>query len=370
MKKNARGITRSGFTLVELLVVIAIIGILVGLLLPAVQAAREAARRMQCQNNIRQLGLATHNFESAYKRFPPGLLVRGLSSGMITQAALAAEWNQHSGIGHIVHLLPFMEQSAIYNGISEASSLDPDVDGVGAASGSLRQLKNRYWWNTDSWDFVHYKLPTLLCPSDYAELADERSLLTVYSRTTAADALPRFGYYSESTSFASWHTTVGKTNYLGCGGRNGKVGSRATDPITTLDKPADALTGIFYVRSKTKFGHITDGTSNTFLFGEVTGAFRQAPKRTGRWMSFWFVSNGPMYTRYMIPINIDPDNETWGFLARTELPGALKYSSLHTGTINFCMGDVSTKSVSVNLDQRMWLTIAGMSDGEADQLPE
>lgn len=118
---------RTGFTLVELLVVIAIIGILVGLLLPAVQAAREAARRMQCQNNIRQLGLAAHNFESAYKRFPPGLLfpTPPRSAGLD-----GANWDKHSGIGHIVHLLPFMEQNAIYQGISQASSLDPDQTGV------------------------------------------------------------------------------------------------------------------------------------------------------------------------------------------------------------------------------------------------
>ncbi|MCA9159725.1 MAG: DUF1559 domain-containing protein, partial [Planctomycetales bacterium] len=137
---------RVGFTLVELLVVIAIIGILVGLLLPAVQAAREAARRMQCSNNIRQLALATHNFESAYKRFPPGLLVK--KKGMQDQPPLAEEWDKHSGIGHLVHLMPYMEQSAIYQNISTASNLDVGSDGNGAASGSQQQLKNLYWWNT------------------------------------------------------------------------------------------------------------------------------------------------------------------------------------------------------------------------------
>ncbi len=91
---------RVAFTLVELLVVIAIIGILVGLLLPAVQAAREAARRMQCSNNLKQLGLAMHNYESTFKRFPSGNMVGPSFS-----------------VGLSVHarLLPYMEQAAMYN---------------------------------------------------------------------------------------------------------------------------------------------------------------------------------------------------------------------------------------------------------------
>ncbi|MFY7968320.1 MAG: type II secretion system protein, partial [Pirellulaceae bacterium] len=90
---------RRAFTLVELLVVIAIIGILVGLLLPAVQSAREAARRMSCQNNLKQLGLAALNFESSYKRFPPGFLGTNLNRATGAPEVPFMDWANDSGIG-------------------------------------------------------------------------------------------------------------------------------------------------------------------------------------------------------------------------------------------------------------------------------
>ncbi len=99
---------RAGFTLVELLVVIAIIGILVGLLLPAVQAAREAARRMSCSNNLKQMGLALHNYESAYKRLPPGLMGSPINGNTLDD----------DGFGWMVAILPFMEQQNLYNQIN------------------------------------------------------------------------------------------------------------------------------------------------------------------------------------------------------------------------------------------------------------
>ncbi|HUP79442.1 MAG TPA: DUF1559 domain-containing protein [Pirellula sp.] len=360
-----------GFTLVELLVVIAIIGILVGLLLPAVQAAREAARRMQCSNNIKQLGLASHNFESSFKRFPPGLLVPTAAQAPGVAPLSGAHFGVHSGIGHLVFLLPYLEQSTIYNNISTYSNLNPDTDGIRAVAGSQQQLMNQYWWDTDSWDHVHYKIPSLLCPSDNSDAGTERSILLVYAQTAAATSLPGFGYYSESTDNAAWHKTVGKTNYLGCGGRNGITGSTAASATTTDSLPADSLAGIFSQRSKTKFGSIADGTSNTILFGEVTGAFRQSKNRTGRWMSFWFPSNGPMYTRYMVPVPTqDPDDTTWGFLNSVQYPGALKYSSMHTGVINTCLGDGSVRALTTGMESRLWLTLGGMGDGRSDSAPE
>lgn len=373
MKNQMRVKTRAGFTLVELLVVIAIIGILVGLLLPAVQAAREAARRMQCQNNIRQLGLAAHNFESAYKRFPPG----GQFPKRPVRAYLSGSyWNKHSGVGHLVYLLPFMEQTALYQPIEQAVNLNPDQDGNGAVSGSQQDLKNRYWWNTAMWSNVHYSLGTFKCPSDAGvDTASETSILTTYAYkpSGSANQFPRHGFYSVGPRNAGFHLTVMKTNYLGCGGRSGFTGSTSVssaNPSTTAGLTCDALSGIFTNRSKNGFGHIPDGTSNTFFFGEVTGWFRNAPNRSGRRASFWLPSNGPMFTRYMIPINIDPLHPTWGGLSATPLPAPIKYNSRHTGIINFCFGDGSTRGVSMNLASDLWLTLGGCADGAVVETPE
>src|SRR5207253_4315312 len=108
-----RGSKRSGFTLIELLVVIAIIGVLIGLLLPAVQKVREAANRASCQNNLHQIALASHNYQSAFKKFPPGTNVSPNSSG-------GAVWAPpYSGpyTGSLAYLLPYMEADNVYQQI-------------------------------------------------------------------------------------------------------------------------------------------------------------------------------------------------------------------------------------------------------------
>src|SRR5262245_39748562 len=105
---------RPAFTLVELLVVIAIIGVLVALLLPAVQSAREAARRMQCQSNLKQVGIALHNYEQTHRKFPPGIVQQGADPQWVTGGTAANTVNDDESWAWGAFLLPYIEQNQLY----------------------------------------------------------------------------------------------------------------------------------------------------------------------------------------------------------------------------------------------------------------
>jgi hypothetical protein len=176
-----------------------------------------------------------------------------------------------------------------------------------------------------------------------------------------------FGFYGTTTNNDAYHTTIGKTNYLGNGGRSGKSGVMAistANPSSTAGVPIDSLCGPFFQRSKTRMAAFMDGTSNTFLFGEVTGLFSVPASRTGRTRAFWFVSNGPMYTRFMLPVPsqvvTDP---TWGWLNAANLPGPVRFSSMHTGIVNMTHSDGSVRSTAVTMDPMNWFRLGGMADG-------
>ena len=373
---------RPGFTLVELLVVIAIIGILVGLLLPAVQSAREAARRMTCSKNVREIGLATLNFESAFKRLPPGVMTP-VRSPLMPSAPLGIEWNQHNGIGHLVQILPYLELRQLSQVFEAEMNLNPDTDGVGATSGSDRQLRNVYWWNNDygvspparpsAWTTAQNNIPIFLCPSDIADQGLEYSILFQFAYTGATTALPGHTYYYESSAFADWHRTVGKTNYLGCAGRSGKTGSQALDPaapaganLGAVGITSDDLIGWCQVRSKTRLRDVTDGTSNTFFFGEVTGTWRKPRTNTSRQFSFWWVSNAGMITRFMIP---NPTSTT-EWLQATQYGEGRKFHSLHGSGLHMSRLDNSVAIVPFSLEGRLWFIMGGMRDGQIGTIEE
>lgn len=211
------------FTLVELLVVIAIIGILVALLLPAVQAARESARRMQCTNNLRQFGLAHLNYESAFGHFPDGQSVDqdGCQPGDACR-----------GWSHIHLTLAYFEQGIV-----------ADLIDFNHSSGWLEFLGELP--ASEQQQLRFQRMSVLLCPS-----------LTLWEEQAES------GY---------------RKDYFGCFGGRGHSKSQPTsrfgdfDPLTTpLDSPNGSLAddGVLYVNSSTRLSEITDGTSKTFLAGE------------------------------------------------------------------------------------------------------
>ena len=211
---------RKGFTLVELLVVIAIIAMLITLLLPAVQAAREAARRISCANNIRQIGLATLNYESANQTLPPGWTTE------IKNDPLAA-----SGWGWSAIILPYMESSDVFSQIE----LDTFV-GAQSHEPVVQQVVQGY-----------------LCPSDGSleirELGDEVPVVGGGSGTRATSAPSRN------------RLTVARSNY------SGVFGSQVDLPSPLRGE------GTFFGNSKTRFKNMTDGSSKTFIVAERTSEF-------------------------------------------------------------------------------------------------
>jgi prepilin-type N-terminal cleavage/methylation domain-containing protein/prepilin-type processing-associated H-X9-DG protein len=218
-----RDASSRGFTLIELLVVISIIGILIALLLPAVQAAREAARRAQCTNNLKQIALAAHNYESANGCFPMGspTTVANFSAGWIQSGQYVSN---HS---IFVAQLPQMEQQALYNAVNFSTNIHL----------------------ASNMTIPRAQLNALLCPSDPAAYQIEQP-----------DAWwdTDFKLSGSGAAHASYAGSTGTWCHMG-------AGSPGLLPLATL---AAQDSGVFYANSRTRIADITDGTSNTLMLGE------------------------------------------------------------------------------------------------------
>lgn len=252
---------RHGFTLVELLVVIAIIGVLVGLLLPAVQAAREAARRMSCSNNFKQIGLAIHNYHSAYNRLPDqggGTDGMGTNSNFVVVPALVqnagavSQSHNNDELSWLVGLLPFIEQQALWEQISNPRLSDlndptsPIYPGMGPAP--RRALGLHAMIPYDPWVT---EIPGFRCPSD------------------PGAGLP----------------AAGRTNYGACVGdsvvrQGGSKRDDQTIPAGAAEQRVAGCRGIFVHRENTAFRDILDGLSNTILAGEMATDLGDRDSRT------------------------------------------------------------------------------------------
>lgn len=358
-KKSTHG---RGFTLIELLVVIAIIAILIALLLPAVQQAREAARRTQCKNNLKQLGLACHNFHDTYNRFPPnGNGWWDDASGFNNGSLSGINLDNSPSFGNLVMILPYMEQANVYNALVQSRGME--THGLATATvGSYKGAEGAPYYNTADWDVSQTRFPMLECPSD-TQTANTGRIFWLYNRECDEAASP---WGVGGIWFGSVDSqAAGMTNYIGVGGNmnavelttsNTPCGAHTLPELgdTNGDGVADyanykALKGIFgSARKKVSFRDITDGTTNTLLYGESTGG--------KAWGHAWVTIN-------WVPVGLMNKPGAQQAETATTSIGRNTFNSFHTGGQQFCMADGSVRFISENIAIGTLRLLAGMQEG-------
>jgi prepilin-type N-terminal cleavage/methylation domain-containing protein/prepilin-type processing-associated H-X9-DG protein len=325
MQVNEGVARQRGFTLVELLVVIAIIGILIGMLLPAVQQVREAARRVTCANQMRQMSLAMLSYESANEQYPSGEFWLGTYNPN-------GSWRGWSRWNWTVKILPFMEQTALYN----SSDLNSP-----AFRGSAYQ------------DAMDATPPGFLCPSN-----PHNSVKFRENEQTPNEEIAECDYAANSGD----HFGGGAFGV----GADPTIGTPPTYPaFANTWQTAGYKRGGHPIRGViSRFGwgatiaNVSDGTSNTFLVGECIGVYS---------INQNFGSQSWALTSY--PMNWKNDHfknlSNWPTLANPQWGDGLVFRSLHAGgLVNFAMCDGSVQSLSQNINQDLYMALSSRAGGE------
>lgn len=306
----------SAFTLVELLVVIAIIGILIALLLPAVQAAREAARRSQCSNNLKQIGLAMHNYHDTLKSFPSGM-INGRSLTDVTATGWA--WG--------ALLLPFAEQGSLHDKLVVKHRVD---ETNATMLGLLRTV-----------------IPGYLCPSDTHSDPSQNDHISSMVQITGTST-----------------TAIGLSNYVAVAGS-----------LISLDRSSSGIfnhNGMFFSNSSIRMRHIVDGTSNTCMVTERDS--NKSKTGDGNHMGGnWAATTSPPgvdsenwnHTNYDAYQTLVCFRATYGSLNGTGVRDDRRApASRHPGGLHFLLADGSVRFISETLDVQTYYNLGSRNDGE------
>jgi len=314
---------RRGFTLIELLVVIAIIAILIALLLPAVQQAREAARRSQCKNNLKQLGLALHNYHDTFNMFPINY------STVFTLDNIALSW--------MVGILPYVDQAPLYNQVNFNQGINNDPRSPNPAGTPIANPSNGW--------VAQQVIPVYKCPTDTSpNLLSGRAN---YGGTWAVNSYK--GVAGANWAWGSWVSPAQFNNTRWGVSNNG----------------LDRGNGILFRGNGFPYSNnmrdVTDGTSNTFAVGEAVARYC-----THTW---WWWFNGVTAT-CSIPLNAPAvcanTNNKDADLATCagDWPNNYSFKSMHVGGGQFTMADGSVRFVSENIDLSLYRSLSTTNGGE------
>ncbi|WP_437192320.1 DUF1559 domain-containing protein [Planctomicrobium sp. SH527] len=315
MKLNAK----RGFTLIELLVVIAIIAILIALLLPAVQQAREAARRTQCKNNLKQIGLAMHNYHDTFNTFPPGYIAR----------IPGQQDSRERGLyGWGAFILPNIDQGSLFARLQVGNI--PLENAAGDAT--LLAL-------------LQTPLPAFRCPSDVGQ-----ALNNFDDAAYTPDSTGNNYYNRNITSNGTDRIAIAMSNYVAVAGTSDST----TPPVVTV--PAyGSCHGQFFQNSRINFRDITDGTSNTLMVGERAWKYGNLTVGAANALGFsadtpaagasWSVKSGQLAVIGLIYNGIN-------WTATDRQHQGRGFSSQHAGGAHFVMCDGAVRFISENIDYR------------------
>ncbi|REJ88528.1 MAG: DUF1559 domain-containing protein [Planctomycetota bacterium] len=349
---------RRGFTLIELLVVIAIIAILIALLLPAVQQAREAARRTQCKNNLKQIGVALHNYHDTHGIFPPGDIAAGSTSFVTYNGAAngAPDWPAQNIVCQ-TFLLPFMDQTALYNQFNLSCAMGNMGQGglyahAGVACG---------WPNVNTIPARETIISSFLCPSDPTGPVPVPDYADTNHYSFGGDVGP-----------CNYYPTIGSLGYS-TNADYGYYKRVYAYPFRTLyDGTIVSPWGAFGHSGAARIREISDGTSNTLLFGEVRQDVGYV-YRPGIWFTY-FKGSWAAYRHHASSIMVHPGSTTAdannqyyhinGKYSTYQSHHGGAASSAHEGGAHFVLADGSVHFLSENIEHLIYAKLHYIQDGQ------